>query len=106
MADACSAPCHLIDFGHRRIAFAHTINACGFGFSSCEHLLGCQQALTEAGIPLDDDLVVTTPPRDRCGTIQAVGQLLSLCETPTAIFAEQDELTGRLRHLHSAHGPD
>ncbi|TLS42379.1 LacI family transcriptional regulator [Streptomyces montanus] len=83
---------HLINLGHRRIAFAHTANVRGFSFSSRERLLGYQQALTEAGIPLDDDLVVATPPRDKRGTTQAVGNLLSLREPPTAIFAEQDEL--------------
>jgi DNA-binding LacI/PurR family transcriptional regulator len=89
---ACRATRHLINLGHRRIAFAHTVNARGFTFSSRERLLGYRQALTEAGIPLDDDLVVTTPPRDKRGTTQAVGNLLSLREPPTAIFAEQDEL--------------
>jgi DNA-binding LacI/PurR family transcriptional regulator len=88
---ACKATRHVINLGHRRIAFAHTTNAHGFSFSSRERLLGYQQALTEAGIPLDDDLVVTTPPRDKRGTTQAVGNLLSL-RPPTAIFAEQDEL--------------
>ncbi|TPQ22567.1 LacI family transcriptional regulator [Streptomyces sporangiiformans] len=83
---------HLINLGHRRIAFAHTANVRGFSFSSRERLLGYQQALTEAGIPLDDDLVVATPPRDKRGTTQAVGNLLSLREPPTAVFAEQDEL--------------
>jgi DNA-binding LacI/PurR family transcriptional regulator len=92
VAGACRATRHLINLGHRRIAFAHTVNARGFSFSSRERLLGYQQALTEAGVPLDDDLVVTTPPRDKRGTTQAVGNLLSLREPPTAIFAEQDEL--------------
>ncbi|MFF6785568.1 substrate-binding domain-containing protein [Streptomyces sp. NPDC012510] len=89
---ACKATRHLINLGHRRIAFAHTVNARGFTFSSRERLLGYRQALTEADIPLDDDLVVTTPPRDKRGTTQAIGSLLSLREPPTAIFAEQDEL--------------
>jgi DNA-binding LacI/PurR family transcriptional regulator len=92
VAAACKATRHLINLGHRRIAFAHTVNARGFSFSSRERLVGYRQALTEAGIPLDDDLVVTTPPRDKRGTTQAVGTLLSLREPPTAIFAEQDEL--------------
>ncbi|WP_319676499.1 LacI family DNA-binding transcriptional regulator [Streptomyces sp. ME18-1-4] len=96
VASACKATRHLINLGHRRIAFAHTTNARGFSFSSRERLLGYQQALTEAGIPLDDDLIVTTPPRDKRGTTQAVGNLLSLREPPTAIFAEQDELAASL----------
>ncbi|WP_319259460.1 substrate-binding domain-containing protein [Streptomyces europaeiscabiei] len=92
VAAACKATRHLINLGHRRIAFAHTVNARGFSFSSRERLIGYQQALTEADMPLDDDLVVTTSPRDKRGTTQAVGNLLSLREPPTAIFAEQDEL--------------
>lgn len=96
VAGACKATRHLINLGHRRIAFAHTANARGFSFSSRERLLGYQQALTEAGIPLDDDLIVTTPPRDKRGTTQAVGNLLSLREPPTAVFAEQDELAASL----------
>ncbi|MDX3137129.1 substrate-binding domain-containing protein, partial [Streptomyces europaeiscabiei] len=96
VAAACKATRHLINLGHRRIAFAHTTNARGFSFSSRDRLLGYRQALTEADIPLDDDLIVTTPPRDKRGTTQAVGNLLSLREPPTAIFAEQDELAASL----------
>nr|WP_128375792.1 LacI family DNA-binding transcriptional regulator [Streptomyces cavernae] len=92
VAGACKATRHLINLGHRRIAFAYTVGVRGFSFSSRERLLGYRQALAEAGIPLDEDLVVTTPPRDKRGTTQAVGNLLSLREPPTAIFAEQDEL--------------
>nr|WP_086564189.1 LacI family DNA-binding transcriptional regulator [Streptomyces africanus] len=96
VAGARKATRHLINLGHRRIAFAHTVNARGFTFSSRERLVGYQQALTEADIPLDHDLIVTTPPRDKRGTTQAVGNLLSLREPPTAIFAEQDELAASI----------
>ncbi|GHI02000.1 LacI family transcriptional regulator [Streptomyces cellostaticus] len=83
---------HLLNLGHRRIAFAPTLGATGFCFSSRERLLGYQQALTEAGIPLDDDLVVTMSSDDKRDITQGVGKLLSLREPPTAIFAETDEL--------------
>ncbi|MEU0074261.1 LacI family DNA-binding transcriptional regulator [Streptomyces sp. NPDC006332] len=92
VAGACKATRHLINLGHRRIAFAHTSGVRGFSFSSGERLLGYRQALTEAGMPVDDELIVTTPPRDKVGTRRAVGNLLSLREPPTAIFAEHDEL--------------
>lgn len=82
---------HLLNLGHRRIAFAQTVGPAGFTFSSRERLTGYQQALTEAGIPLDDDLVVAAPVGDERLVTQAVGDLLSLREPPTAIFAEQDE---------------
>ncbi|NUP22985.1 MAG: LacI family DNA-binding transcriptional regulator [Streptomyces sp.] len=83
---------HLLNLGHRRIAFLQTVGASGFSFSSQERLLGYQQALAEAGLPRDDDLVVTTEVGDKRGTAEAVGKLLSLREPPTAVFAEQDEV--------------
>ncbi|MCL8015800.1 LacI family DNA-binding transcriptional regulator [Streptomyces sp. AS02] len=83
---------HLLNLGHRRIAFVQTEGASGFSFSSNERLLGYQQALTEAGIPLDDDLVVATRVGDKRAAAEVVGKLLSLREPPTAIFAEQDEV--------------
>ncbi|MFC8247868.1 LacI family DNA-binding transcriptional regulator [Streptomyces chartreusis] len=83
---------HLLNLGHRRIAFIQTSGASGFSFSSNERLLGYQQALTEAGIPLDEDLVVSTRPGDKRTTAEALGLLLSLREPPTAVFAEQDEV--------------
>jgi DNA-binding LacI/PurR family transcriptional regulator len=95
-AAAQKATRHLLNLGHRRIAFAHTVGASGFSFSSQERLLGYRQTLTEAGISLDDDLVVGAPPRDQRAVVEAVGQLLSLREPPTAIFAEQDELAASI----------
>ncbi|MFC5215697.1 LacI family DNA-binding transcriptional regulator [Streptomyces coerulescens] len=92
VAGALHGTRHLLNLGHRRIAFLETVGASGFSFSSNERLLGYQQALTEAGIPLDDDLVAGTTPGDKRGTAEAVGRLLSLREPPTAIFAEQDEV--------------
>ncbi|MCZ4610699.1 LacI family DNA-binding transcriptional regulator [Streptomyces sp. Lzd4kr] len=83
---------HLLNLGHRRIAFLQTIGASGFSFSSQERLLGYQQALTEAGLPLDDDLVVATVVGDKRAAAEALGKLLSLREPPTAVFAEQDEV--------------
>jgi DNA-binding LacI/PurR family transcriptional regulator len=92
VAGALHGTRHLLNLGHRRIAFAQTVGASGFSFSSNERLLGYQQALVEADIPLDDDLVVVTPAGDKRGTAEAVGKLLSLREPPTAVFAEQDEV--------------
>lgn len=83
---------HLLNLGHRRIAFMQTAGASGFSFSSNERLLGYQQALTEAGIPLDEELMITTRVGDKRCTAEAVGGLLSLREPPTAVFAEQDEV--------------
>jgi DNA-binding LacI/PurR family transcriptional regulator len=96
VAGARKATHHLLNLGHRRIAYAYTRGASGFSFSSHERPLGYRQALTEAGIPLDEDLVVGAPPHDKRSAMEAVGQLLSLQEPPTAIFAEQDELAASL----------
>lgn len=92
VAGALHGTRHLLNLGHRRIAFVQTVGASGFSFSSNERLLGYQQALTEAGVPLDDDLVVATPVGDKRSIAEAAGKLLSLREPPTAIFAEQDEV--------------
>ncbi|MGW3356746.1 LacI family DNA-binding transcriptional regulator [Streptomyces bungoensis] len=97
-AGALMATRHLLNLGHRRIAFAPTVGASGFSFSSRERLLGYQQALTEAGIPLDDELVVTMAIDDKRGLVAGVGRLLSLREPPTALFAEQDELAVAVVH--------
>ncbi|MCH5671394.1 LacI family transcriptional regulator [Streptomyces sp. CME 23] len=87
---------HLLNLGHRRIAFMQTAGATGFAFSSHERLLGYQRALTEAGLPLDDSLVVAAQVADARGVAEALGELLSLREPPTAVFAEQDELAAAL----------
>ncbi|GAB2728716.1 LacI family DNA-binding transcriptional regulator [Streptomyces bullii] len=92
VAGALRGTRHLLHLGHRRIAFVQSVSARGFSFSSHERLLGYRQALTEAGVPLDDDLVVATPAGDKRGAAEAVGRLLSLREPPTAVFAEQDEI--------------
>ncbi|MFL4952048.1 LacI family DNA-binding transcriptional regulator [Streptomyces sp. MMS24-I31] len=98
VAGACKATRHLLNLGHRRIAFAPTVGASGFSFSSRARLHGYRQALTEAGIPLDDDLVVTLSVEDGRGLVEGVGQLLGLREPPTAVFAEQDELAAAVIH--------
>ncbi|MGW7824918.1 LacI family DNA-binding transcriptional regulator [Streptomyces puniciscabiei] len=98
VAGALKATRHLLNLGHRRIAFASTTGASGFSFSSRERLLGYQQALAEAGIPLDDELVVSMAFDDKRGLVAGVGHLLGLREPPTALFAEQDELAVAVIH--------
>ncbi|GAB2881811.1 LacI family DNA-binding transcriptional regulator [Streptomyces deserti] len=92
VAGALHGTRHLLNLGHRRIAFVPSVSTRGFSFSSHERLLGYRQALTEAGLPVDDDLVAATPAGDERGAAEAVGRLLSLREPPTAVFAEQDEI--------------
>ncbi|MBR8639003.1 LacI family DNA-binding transcriptional regulator [Streptomyces tuirus] len=92
VAGALRGTRHLLNLGHRRIAYVRTVGVGGFSFSSQERLVGYRQALTEAGLPLDDELVVATPAGDKRGAAEAVGGLLGLREPPTAVFAEQDEV--------------
>ncbi|MEU2655778.1 LacI family DNA-binding transcriptional regulator [Streptomyces sp. NPDC007325] len=91
VAGGCKATRHLLHLGHRRIAFAHVASSHGFHFSSRERLLGYRQALAEAGIPFDDELVITIASDDRRSVLEGVGRLLALREPPTAVFAEHDE---------------
>ncbi|MGW5608948.1 LacI family DNA-binding transcriptional regulator [Streptomyces sp. NPDC003753] len=92
VAGARKATRHLLNLGHRRIAFVQTATVSGFSFSSRERMYGYRQALSEVGIPLDDELVVAMSIHDKRGIVAGVGHLLSLREPPTAVFVEQDEL--------------
>jgi LacI family transcriptional regulator len=77
---------HLLDLGHRRIGY----------IGGPPHLspvphrgAGYKQALEEAGIPLDDRLVVAGNFRD-AGGYEGAQTLLALADPPTAIFAGND----------------
>jgi DNA-binding LacI/PurR family transcriptional regulator len=60
MGGAFAAVTHLVEQGHRRIAFVSTDNVTTT--SVAERLQGYQQALAAAGIPQDPDLVLTRVP--------------------------------------------
>lgn len=86
-AGAKAAVRHLIDLGHRHIAFIG-------GFSDVavfgERTGGYRDALEEAGIPFDEGLVVLSPPT-RAGGAEAVGQVLSRRDgRPTAALCFND----------------
>ncbi|MFF4284961.1 LacI family DNA-binding transcriptional regulator [Streptomyces sp. NPDC001739] len=87
---------HLLNLGHRRIAFLQTADETGFAWSSKNRLAGHLRALTEAGIEHDGDLVMSVPDWKGIGMAAAVGRLLSLQAPPTALFAETDDLAFRL----------
>jgi len=77
---------HLLSLGHRRIGFTsweteHTTNQ--------DRLAGYQQALAEANIPFDDELIVTIT-REPENRYAAMNKLLDLPEPPTAVFAFHD----------------
>jgi DNA-binding LacI/PurR family transcriptional regulator len=77
---------HLLSLGHRRIGFTSWDTE---RTTNLDRLAGYKQALTEANIPFDDDLVVsiTREPENRYA---AMNTLLDLPEPPTAVFAFHD----------------
>jgi LacI family transcriptional regulator len=90
---AAAAVRWLIGQGHRRIAIVRGRTELS---SSRDRLAGYEDALAEAGIPLDPALVVPGN-NDRESGRAAARHLLALPEPPTAIFATNDlEAVGAL----------
>ncbi|MCX4634927.1 LacI family transcriptional regulator [Streptomyces platensis] len=87
---------HLINLGHRRIAFLQTSDETGFAWSSKNRLAGHLRALADAGLERDDALIMSVPGWKGSGMGAAVGRLLSLQDPPTALFAETDDFAFRL----------
>jgi len=88
---------HLIGWGHRRIAF---IAARQFRGEEDARLSGYRQALREAGITVDEDLIAAGGFQAECGA-QAMRELLLRAEPPTAVFCYNDVLAfGALKALH------
>jgi DNA-binding LacI/PurR family transcriptional regulator len=88
------AAAHLTGLGHRRIGFVgDTVFAsppAGLGFtSSADRLRGYQQALTEAGIGCEADLI-RRGSHDAATAAEHAAQLLKAHDPPTAIFAASD----------------
>ncbi len=87
---------HLVDLGHRRIAFLGADEHSSFGFSSSakrEH--GYAAVLTQAGIDVDPALL-RHGAHDRGVAEQLAGELLDAA-APTAVFASSDvQATGVL----------
>lgn len=84
---AVVAMSHLIGLGHRRIGFI-----AGRPDLQCaqQRLLGYETALDQAGIALDRALITVGDFSREAGR-RCAGQLLSLAEPPTAIFAANDQ---------------
>jgi LacI family transcriptional regulator len=81
---------HLIELGHRRIAFVGDRGDAGMGFvSSARRRDGYRLALQEAGLPVLPELQ-REGPHDRLVAHRMTRELLSLPEPPTAIFAASD----------------
>jgi LacI family transcriptional regulator len=81
--------CHLIECGHRQIGIL-----AGFQRLSTmrERLAGFRQALQEHDIPLPEEWVVTSPLSVEAGR-EAMRQILTLPERPTAVFFSNNLLS-------------
>lgn len=91
---------HLIDLGHRRIAFTTRPD---LTTANDARLKGYLDALHDAGIPRDDDLIVPTRIEPRSGEAPTEW-LLALDAPPTAIFAFHDLVAVDVIHVLQAHG--
>jgi LacI family transcriptional regulator len=90
---------HLLARGHRRIAFLGDLPSI---WTADERLRGYRQAIAQAGIHYDEQLI-RTGLRDSDSALQAVAELLAFPDPPTAIFTSQNLLTiGGIRALKSA----
>ncbi len=87
-AGAATATRHLLNLGHRRIAFVGWAHAAGSHPSSADRLVGYRAALTEAGIT--DGEVFATAHRTEGAVV--VAEILSRHPLPTALVVESDEL--------------
>lgn len=80
---------HLISLGHRRIAyFTQALRSSHGGHDRID---GYMHALSEAGLPFDEDLVVVTE-NSLSGGVLALDRILALDVPPTALFAYNDRL--------------
>jgi DNA-binding LacI/PurR family transcriptional regulator len=85
---------HLIALGHRRIGFVGDMPfgrpPAGLGFtSSANRLRGYKQALTAAGIPVEQGLI-RRGPHDTATAAEHAARLLKSPDPPSAIFAASD----------------
>lgn len=89
---------HLVEHGHRRIAFLGDLPAIS---TARDRLAGYEQALRSHGVPHDPDLVVqgiSDPDR----ATHALAALMRLAAPPTALFTAQNDITvGALRYLRA-----
>lgn len=102
LAAGLSACRHLIQLGHRRIAFvgrgrSHVAESATLASA---RLAVLHQALTEAGVPPDPDLTVGLEDGEPC--VEAVRRLVAVARPPTAYIAGTYNVVARL--LGALHG--
>lgn len=83
---AAEAVQHLIDLGHRRIAFLGGFHDTGVFSERCA---GYRDALAKAGIEFDYDLIISSAP-SRAGGVAAVERALMMANPPTAALCMND----------------
>jgi DNA-binding LacI/PurR family transcriptional regulator len=97
---AHEATSHLIRLGHKRIAM---INGPLALTTARDRRAGYEQALREAGLALDESLVIHAAFK-QTGGYSAMRQLLASPVPPTAVFAGSNLLTlGALQAIHELH---
>lgn len=102
VAGARSGVAHLLGHRHRRIAFVG--NEIGV-YTSSRRLQGYRRAHEQAGLDVDDRLVVLGP-RTEAESTAAVHRLLSSRRPPTAVFTQNNLLTmGAFRAVRSSARP-
>jgi LacI family transcriptional regulator len=81
---------HLIEHGHRRIAY---LGGSDTSSSRRDRFKGYSRALRKHGIPIDESLSVPSAP-SRQGGHAGIRRLLSLSNPPTAVFCYNDVVAG------------
>ncbi len=78
---------HLVELGHRRIAFVGAALSASTGFNRHQYFRGWMQSL---GVPVDDDLVVFAPWFTKDDGAKATEELLGRGKDFTAVVASSD----------------
>jgi DNA-binding LacI/PurR family transcriptional regulator len=95
---ARTAMAHLLELGHRRIAYVGGDTADALDFTSpLARLRGYRTALEAAGLPCDPELEIEEDWTVH-GGIRAWGSLAALTQRPTAVFAASDEMAIGIIH--------
>lgn len=95
-----TATAHLLELGHRRIAYVGGDPQLSTGAARRE---GYREALASAGLPLADGLVFTGPPRAAFGR-EAVERLLAARPRPTAVVVAGARITQGVMEATEDHG--
>ncbi|MFC7327166.1 LacI family DNA-binding transcriptional regulator [Marinactinospora rubrisoli] len=102
VAAAAAGTRHLLNLGHRRVAYVQSRDETGFSWGSLHRRDGYLQAMAEAGA---EPLVVTDRAGQRGGAA-AMARLLGAPSPPTAVFAESDDVAfGALAVLRRSRVP-